>query len=301
VVIDLIMAACLGRAWAMRFATMRPLSVAYCAGEGVGGLSARFAAAAEFWGVQHLPNFHFFRDIPQLYHKAGNATPANHIFRFVSDWQHRQDGPLDLLVLDTLHAATVGSEENSASDTGVVLQAARYASSQLGCAVLLVHHTNKTGTTERGSSALRGAMDTMIGVKKLSEDATSTKAAICCEKLKDGDAWKTQTFDLVAMADSVRVWWDEPAEPGQRRGATEEHKRRILALLRELPGQRLRATAISDALGMNRGNVSNYLSQLEIEKAVVRYVENLEKPQSAHNPWVYSVPTATATDEKESV
>lgn len=298
IVIDLILAACQGSQWAMRFDVTRPLSVAYCAGEGVSGLPARFAAAAEFRGIDPddpatLPNFFFFPTVPQLYHKQSGFAPApppqEYINRFVAEWKTNKTGKLDLLVVDTLHAATVGAEENSASDMGLVLQAVRRASNELGCAVLLVHHTNKGGSAERGSSALRGAMDAMISVKKVSEESTSSKGAIQCEKLKDGEGWKPQTFDLVAIADSVRVWWDEPAEPGQRRGKQENDKERIQALLKEMPGQRLRVTAISEALGLNRSRTSTYLSELEQEKLVQRQIENPEKPHSTYNPWVYFI------------
>ena len=234
-VIDLVFAACLGSQWATRFDVSRPLTVAYCAGEGVSGLPARFAAAAEFHGVSSssLPNFHFYKTIPQLYHKEGRDTfpPADHVRRFVADWLARDGGPLDLLVIDTLHAASVGAEENSASDMGLVLQAVRHASNDLGCAVLLVHHTNKGGSAERGSSALRGAMDAMISVKKISEETTSSKGAVTCEKLKDGEGWKPQTFDLVSLADSVRVWWDEPAEIGQGQGKQGQDKAALLSCL----------------------------------------------------------------------
>lgn len=292
-VIDLVLAACQGSQWAMRFDVTRPLSVAYCAGEGVSGLPARFAAAAEFRGIAHdsLPNFFFYKMVPQFYYKSGkdSPTPAAYIHRFITDWEAQENGPLDLLVVDTLHAASVGAEENSASDMGLVLQAMRYASNELGCAVLLVHHTNKAGSAERGSSALRGAMDAMISVKKVSEESTSTLAAIQCEKLKDGEGWKDQTFDLVAYAESVRVWWNEPAELGQQRGKQQQDKERIQALLKENGGQRLRATAVAEALGLNRGRTSTYLSELEQEKLVQRQIEKPDKPFSAHNPWVYFV------------
>jgi hypothetical protein len=56
VAIDMIFALCLGQRWGERFDVTRPLSVAYCAGEGTGGLPQRFAAAAEFYSVEELHN-----------------------------------------------------------------------------------------------------------------------------------------------------------------------------------------------------------------------------------------------------
>jgi len=293
-VIDLVLAACTGSQWAMRFGVTRPLSVAYCAGEGVSGLRARFKAAAEFRELdpRNLPNFSFFPIAPQLYHKeSGNSPhPAEHVIRFVTDWQDRQAGQLDLLVVDTLHAATVGAEENSASDMGLVLQAVRYASRELGCAVLLVHHTNKSGSAERGSSALRGAMDAMISVKKVSEESTSTKGLIQCEKLKDGEAWKPQTFDLVALAESVRVWWDEPAELSQSQGKQNQNRETLLQVMTEHPGVKFTANRLAETIGMT-GSTQIYklIRGLVEAKDCQRELEKPDDPASSRNPWVYFV------------
>ena len=64
-------------------------------------------------------------------------------------------------------------------------------------------------------------MDCMIEIKRISENNTSTKEVMHCAKLKDGEAWKDQTFDLAAMGESVRVWWDEPSEASEGSDAQE--------------------------------------------------------------------------------
>ena len=281
VAIDMIFALCLQRQWGERFDVARPLSVAYCAGEGTGGLPQRFAAAAEYFAVDELPGFTFFVTTPQLHPKAATIES---ISQFVDDWQAREGGPLDLLVVDTFHSATVGAEENSATDTGFVLAALKMAQKALGCAVMLLHHTNKNGSAERGSSALRGAMDSMIGIAECGH-----KFQLSCEKLKDGPAWPSQTFALVAKAESVRIFWDEPAEPGEEKGKEEGHRQNILALLAENGGQRLRATAIAEALGVNRSQANSLLAKMAIEKLLHRQVENPDKPQNNYNPWVYFI------------
>ena len=294
-VIDLVLAACQGSRWAMRFEVTRPLSVAYCAGEGVSGLPARFAAAAEFRGIDpaFLRNFFFFPTVPQLYHKQSGFDPApppqEYINRFVTEWKTSQAGKLDLLVVDTLHAATVGAEENSASDMGLVLQAVRRASNELGCAVLLVHHTNKSGSAERGSSALRGAMDAMISVKKVSEESTSSKGAIQCEKLKDGEGWKPQTFDLVAIADSVRVWWDEPAELSQAQGKQQKDKEALLQVMQEHPGVRFTANRLAEAIGMTGTQIYKLLYGLADTEDCKKELEKPGQQASSRNPWVFFV------------
>jgi len=281
VAIDMIFALCLGQRWAGRFDVSRPAAVAYCAGEGTGGLPQRFAAASEFYGVSELPNFTFFATTPQLHPKAATAET---IRQFIHDWQAREGGPLDLLVVDTFHSAIMGAEENSATDTGLILGALKLAQKALGCTVMLLHHTNKNGQQERGSSALRGAMDSMIGIAECGH-----KFLLSCEKLKDGPAWQSQSFALVAKSESVRIWWDEPAEEGAAKGKEEEHRENILTLLAENGGQRLRATAIAEALGVNRSQANSLLAKMASANEINRQVENTEKPQSNFNPWVYFV------------
>jgi putative DNA primase/helicase len=113
VVIDFIFACCLGQQFAMRFDVARPLNVAYAAGEGLGGLPKRFAAAASFYGVEDLTNFTFYDSTPQLF----QADSADSMKIFVDEYKQRQQAgeaqQLDILFLDTLHAATVGANENA--------------------------------------------------------------------------------------------------------------------------------------------------------------------------------------------
>lgn len=261
VVIDFCFAACLGQDFAERFTTTRPLKIAYACGEGWRGLGSRFAAVAQHYGVADLPNLYIFPIAPQLYTRDTAAT----IDRFALDWQRQGDHQLDVLVIDTLHTAIEGADENSSKDMGLVLGAVRRVKEDLGCAVILVHHTNKAGNGERGSSALRGAMDAMIEVS-----ADSGKHSMNCAKLKDGEGWKPQTFDLVTMGESVRVWWDEPTkdETGDKRKS--ETAREILGLLDSVNGKSLTAKQISDASEHKPQQVNKVCARLEKQKFIMR-------------------------------
>lgn len=287
VVIDLIFAACLGQSFARRFDTARRLTVGYCAGEGVSGLPQRFAAAAEHYGVSALPTFTFFDAAPQLYSSGETDAYSASIGEFVREWQQRQAagaaGQLDLLVIDTMHSATIGADENSAQDMGKVLQATKAAVSALGCAVLLVHHSNKQGNAERGSSALRGAMDSMLEVKP-----TAGKFLLSCEKLKDGQLWKPQTFDLLSVgeSESVRVWWDEvgelPSAPGKQAEA-------LRAELAKRPGVQFTAKQLAEAAGIGQSAAINVLTRLVDKESIKRCLMDESKTPSSRNPWVYFV------------
>jgi predicted transcriptional regulator len=269
VVIDLIFAACLGQQFAMRFGVERPLNVAYTAGEGISGLPMRFQAAAAFYGVEQMPNFTFFANTPQLFAKEGAYASVTD---FVTEWQGRQANgeaqPLDILIIDTLHSATAGADENSSQDMGIVLQAAKHAATTLGCAVILVHHTNKSGQAERGSSSLRGAMDCMIEIKRIGEN--STKAGMYCEKLKDGEAWQEKIFDLTAIGDSVRIWWYEDSEATDGDKRKSETARHILQLLSDRNGVRLTAKQIGEATDTRPQIVNKVMARMEKNNLVIR-------------------------------
>lgn len=298
--IDLIFAACLRQPWARRFDVLRPLTVVYAAGEGIGGLKERFLAAAKYYNVtDYLPGFSFSDLVPQLF-QGGNEA----IDQFIAEWQtHQADGgpALDLLIIDTLHSATVGADENSAQDMGQVLAAAKRASKQLGCAVLLDHHTNKGGTAERGSSALRGAMDTMIEIRKISD--TGTKAVMCCAKLKDGKEWQEQTFDLVAVDDceSVRIWWDEPGEMLKNAGQKATDKATLKAEMERYAGTRFTVKSLAEVIAKSDNYTRSLLNELEMSAEVKRDLSNPAKGQSPRNPWVYYVESVQEAAEEMGV
>jgi hypothetical protein len=277
VVIDLIFAACIGQTFAMRFNVDRPLNVAYAAGEGVSGLPMRFAAAASFYGVDKLPNLTFVDNTPQLF----DFKISTSIQAFVAQWKKAQEtgkkGKLDIFVIDTLHSATAGADENSSQDMGTVLASAKYAARELGCAVILVHHTNKSGSAERGSSSLRGAMDCMIEVKRISEH--STKSILECEKLKDGEAWKAQTFDLAAMGESVRVWWDNPGDMEGDKRKTQTGRQILQLMTGKAP---LTSKQISDALGATPQVINKVLARLVTDKLITR-------DQDDRKRWIFAM------------
>ena len=290
VVIDLIFSACLGQSFARRFDAARRLTVGYCAGEGVSGLPQRFAAAAEHYGVSALPTFTFFDAAPQLYSSDETDAYSASIGQFVREWQQRQAagaaGQLDLLVIDTMHSATIGADENSAQDMGKVLQATKAAVSALGCAVLLVHHSNKQGNAERGSSALRGAMDCMIEVKP-----TAGKFLLSCEKLKDGQLWKPQTFDLLSVGDteSVRVWWDEVQGSEGKSSKQNQDVEALVAVLKGAGSARYTSTSLAEAIGIGGSKqIFKLIPQAMKAEPGIKYgLKYPGKDASPHNPMMY--------------
>ncbi|MFI5343453.1 MAG: AAA family ATPase [Chlamydiales bacterium] len=299
--IELIIVLCLAKLLANRFTVKRQLNIAYCAGEGISGLPSRFQAAASHHGVTEIPNFTFYKTTPQLF-LEGDDSDITTIKEFVDQWRERQlkkeVEPLDVLIIDTLHTATIEADENSAKDMGKVLHMCRWAASELGCVVILVHHTNKSGILERGSSALRGGMDFMIKIEKLV--APSTYAVMSCDKLKDGEQWTSQSFSLQPKIEckSVYVSWNDPTDSAQTSGSKASDKEKLKTEMKRYAGTRLTCKTLAEAIAKTETYTRKLLNELENAKECQRDVSKPGKDSSSRNPWVYWI---DAIQEKEGL
>jgi hypothetical protein len=140
------------RPWMGRPVTPGP--VLYVVAEGVSGTGLRLDA----WDAHHAP--------------ASAAHPVHWLPGAVNvhdpDWAEAlaevvaELAPV-LVVVDTYARCTAGAEENSARDTGRTVAHLDLIRRAARSCVLSVHHTGKDTTAgARGSSALRGAMDTEL-------------------------------------------------------------------------------------------------------------------------------------------
>jgi hypothetical protein len=75
-----------------------------------------------------------------------------------------------LVVLDTLNRSLRGSE-NDSKDMAAYIAAADAIREAFNCAVAIVHHCGIDGTRPRGSTALSGAVDAQLSVKRDASDA----------------------------------------------------------------------------------------------------------------------------------
>ncbi len=101
-----------------------------------------------------------------------------------------------LVVVDTL-SQTFSGEENSANEIAGYLGALGSGFRAVWrCAVLVIHHSGHSATERpRGSSAIRGNVDFMLGVWR---DEKEMLATVSCVKQKDGDEFGDQTFALTS-------------------------------------------------------------------------------------------------------
>jgi hypothetical protein len=111
-----------------------------------------------------------------------------------------------LIVLDTFARCFVGGNENDARDVGVFVDAIQNFQRDIGgAAALIVHHTTRARPKdERGSTALRGAADTMLHLT-----TTGGKTTLTCTKQKDGEKGKP----TVLVLEQVSLPDDEDGAP----------------------------------------------------------------------------------------
>lgn len=106
--------------------------------------------------------------------------------------------------IDTLNQASPGTDENSSTDMGLLISAAKRIMAAIDGLVVLIHHTGKDASKGlRGHSSLGAALDFSINVE---HKRNSRKWAI--GKIKDGDDSRSHGFELV----SIEVGIDEDGE-----------------------------------------------------------------------------------------
>jgi hypothetical protein len=105
-----------------------------------------------------------------------------------------------LVFIDTLSRCTVGGDENSARDMGLAVESMERIRTQLDATVINVHHTNKAGTSERGSGALRGASDFVLHLQHADDLLQLT-----CAKQKDAEVFEPINLKLVAAYSGAKT------------------------------------------------------------------------------------------------
>jgi 5S rRNA maturation endonuclease (ribonuclease M5) len=168
-------------------------AVLYIAGEGVGGLGKRIRA----W-IENRGNGITDKEIPfDVLPTAVNLTDAGETEKLIQTirlLEDRRGIKFSMVVVDTVARALLGADENSATDIGKFVRACDLIREAVGCAVLGIHHSGKDGGKGmRGSSALLGAVDTSIKIKKSGNQLT-----IETEKQKDAEPAEDLFFEMTS-------------------------------------------------------------------------------------------------------
>lgn len=173
-----------------------PGLVIYVAAEGGGGMVTRTRA----WSEQH--NLHPTRinvlfvvepvtitatseDMDILVHRIQEAIhfipEGTHDEEYgYHDCDSAREWPV-LIIIDTLARCYLG-DENKTEDMGQFVQGLGRLQREFNSSVLVVHHSGRDESHERGNTALRGACDTIYRIDANRDDQT---LKISCEKMKD--------------------------------------------------------------------------------------------------------------------
>ena len=158
VALDMGLSIATGTRWA-GFAT-KSGPVVYVSAEGSAGLPQRVDAWLQARGVGSVD-----KDKLQFCREPIHLMDGREIKRFIQDLELELPSRPSLVIFDTMARCMVGGDENSSRDVGQLVEGLEQVRKSTGAAVLIVHHTGKKGTTERGSSALRAAADVMLSLQ----------------------------------------------------------------------------------------------------------------------------------------
>ena len=170
------------------------LNVVYFVGEGVTGFARRVYA----WRKAHNKNLSTFYAVPQAPHLLDREAVAT-LKQTVSELSPA------LVVVDTFARASVGGDENSARDVGMAIDALDMLWREHQASSLVIHHSNKYGGSERGSSAIRGAADATWEVQPGIDGDRTIGGQAFCRKMKDAEPPPPMLFRILGVADSAIV------------------------------------------------------------------------------------------------
>jgi hypothetical protein len=104
-------------------------------------------------------------------------------------------GPV-FIIVDTQARVSVGVEENSAKEMGLVIDRMEQLRAATGACVLVIHHTGHVGDHGRGSSSAKGALQSELHVSKRGDRASNTVVTIKTGKQKDDEQGADLEFGL---------------------------------------------------------------------------------------------------------
>lgn len=165
----------------------RPVSrgpVVYVAAEGARNIGRRIAA----WRQEHSEVPNTFR----LVAEPVNLLLEEQVTALASAIEAASIAPT-LIVFDTLARCFVGGDENSSKEMGQAIDNLRLLK-KVDTTILLVHHSAKNAKMERGSGALRAAIETMFRVHR-----SGSSLRIETEKQKDNPEAGPIHFKLTSV------------------------------------------------------------------------------------------------------
>lgn len=234
-----------------------------------------------------------FDDAPAFLRRDGRPDDPDHepkVFSF--DYlraviEHTNAGTL---IIDPIASLWGDTEENSANETTQVLDALKELARVTGAAVVIAHHTNKSRTEERGSTAIRNAAAAMymltipsdppvdglriLETNKTRHSAPLPKARLCF-------TWLDGTFTIEQMTQAEIEVLQEDREEQE----LERNTQAVLETIRSAGPFELNKRALTETLqneGLSRRDATAAISKAE-ERGLVC------TRKGAHNAKMYGV------------
>jgi hypothetical protein len=193
-----------GRPWAGK--PVRQGRVCYVVAEGARGFKRRIKAWQDYHDIKLEDQFLI---LPRPVQVTDSES-----WRILVLALHRLKP--SFVVLDTQARITVGAEENSARDMGIVVERCEQIRRATGACVMLVHHLGHKGDEGRGSTAMIGAETTEILVKKDKDK----RIEVTNPKQKDAEEFAPIYFDLTPHDNSAVLTTVDPFDAAEEKKQT---------------------------------------------------------------------------------
>lgn len=163
-----------------------------------------------------------------------------------------------LVVFDTQSRCMPGGDENDQGVMTAVTEGLHRLKMEIGCTVLPIHHTDKTGQWERGSGVVKNESDTQIRVTK---DEGSGIFTVSCRKMRDGNPFKDFYFTLQPVGESVVIVEHDAPPPMSREDVKESKLVMLEEALVEHPGAT--ASFLMQQLDVTQPTLYRHINELK--------------------------------------
>ena len=243
-------------------------AVLYVAAEGADGYRQRIQTWRDAHTIDEVDSLYFVASSVQLHERS----VVEEFLKIVEATGVR----FSLIIFDTLARCFVGGEENSSTAMGVFLDGAATVAKALDSTILLVHHTRKDGSTERGSIALRGNVDAMMAVERNKTNKTITLKSV---KMKNGPEFKDIHFRLAPLGESCVIErGDAPPSTSSKKEKEADVDARIFECLSEVGLTHGDWLAEVEARDITSESSFNRARRRLVEEGKVSYSRKLYRP-----------------------
>lgn len=165
----------------------------YVAAEGGTGISKRVRAWLQFHNIRPTD-----ADVAWLIESISVYVDSDDLERLMGRLDHEMGRTPSIIIIDTL-ARCLDGDENQQEDMGRFIAGMDKLRHEYEAAVIAIHHTRLDGDRERGSTAFRGGLDTVMMMTRAKNRIGPV--TLSCEKQKDAEHFEDMKFKLHPIED----------------------------------------------------------------------------------------------------